>query len=65
CTLTTEENAGVVEGFLRDHGGFELEDVAGYLPEGARHLTRDKYFQAFPHRDNTDGFFAARMRKVP
>ena len=65
CTLTTEENAGVVEGFLHDHGGFELEDVAGYLPEGARHLKRDKYFQAFPHRDNTDGFFAARMRKVP
>ena len=59
-----DENDGVVDGFLREQGGFELEDAAGYLPEGARHLTRDKYFQTLPHRDNMDGFFAARMRKV-
>jgi len=64
CTLMADENDRVVEGFLRQHGEFELENVAGYLPEGARHLTRHRYFQALPHRDNTDGFFAARMRKV-
>jgi 16S rRNA C967 or C1407 C5-methylase (RsmB/RsmF family) len=25
---------------------------------------RGDYFQALPQRDDTDGFFAARMRKV-
>ncbi|MGE5218799.1 MAG: 16S rRNA (cytosine(967)-C(5))-methyltransferase RsmB [Chloroflexota bacterium] len=64
CTLLKDENDGVVEGFLCKQGGFELEDVAGYLPEGTRYLTRHNYFQTLPHRDNMDGFFAARMRKV-
>ena len=43
---------------------FELQDAARYLPRKAKHMARGKYFQALPHRDNTDGFFAARMRKV-
>jgi 16S rRNA (cytosine967-C5)-methyltransferase len=64
CTLAREENDCVVEGFLREHQEFELEDAARYLPDGARHMARGKYFHALPHRDNTDGFFAARMRKV-
>ena len=64
CTLTKDENDRVVEGFLREHEEFELEDAARYLPDEARHMARGKYFQALPHRDNTDGFFAARLRKV-
>jgi 16S rRNA C967 or C1407 C5-methylase (RsmB/RsmF family) len=49
---------------LRQNNQFELTDAARYLPEPARHMARDKYFQALPQRDDTDGFFAARMRKV-
>lgn len=64
CTLTQDENERVVESFLLEHEEFELEDAARYLPDEARHMVRGKYFQALPHRDNTDGFFAARMRKV-
>lgn len=64
CTLTREENEDVAEEFLHQHKEFELEDAARYLPDEARHMVRGKYFQALPHRDNTDGFFAARMRKV-
>lgn len=64
CTLTKDENDRVVEGFLHEHQEFELEDAARYLPDGARHMARGKYFEALPHRDNTDGFFGARMRKV-
>jgi 16S rRNA (cytosine967-C5)-methyltransferase len=65
CTLSREENEEIVESFLAHHKEFELEDAARYLPGQATHMVREKYFIALPHRDNTDGFFAARMRKVP
>jgi 16S rRNA (cytosine967-C5)-methyltransferase len=64
CTLTVDENEQVIENFLRQNRQFELTEAARYLPEPARHMVRDKYFQALPQRDDTDGFFAARMRKV-
>ncbi len=64
CTLTVDENEQVIENFLRQNNQFELTGAARYLPEPARHMARDKYFQALPQRDDTDGFFAARMRKV-
>ncbi len=64
CTLTREENDAIVESFLARHREFELEDAARYLPEAARQMVRGDYFQALPQRDDTDGFFAARLRKV-
>ncbi len=63
CTLTREENDSFVGNFVTRHKQFELEDAAGYLPNTAKHMVRGRYFQALPQRDNTDGFFAARMRK--
>ena len=64
CTLAVEENERNVESFIAGHPEFELQDAARYLPQQAKHMARGKYFQALPHHDNTDGFFAARMRKV-
>ena len=64
CTLTVDENERVIANFLRQNSRFELVHAARYLPEAARHMVHDKYFQALPQRDDTDGFFAARMRKV-
>ena len=64
CTLSREENEEIVESFLAHHKEFELEDAARYLPGQATHMVREKYFVALPHRDHTDGFFAARMRRV-
>jgi 16S rRNA (cytosine967-C5)-methyltransferase len=64
CTLTREENEDVVEDFLRRHKEYTLEDAADFLPAGAEKMARGKYFTALPHRDDTDGFFAARMRKA-
>jgi len=64
CTLTRDENEQVVESFLKAHREFELENAAGYLPEQAKSMVQGSYFLALPHRHNTDGFFAARMRKV-
>jgi len=63
CTLTREENEEVVENFLRGHEEYILENAAAFLPEEARTMVRGNYFTALPHRDDTDGFFAARMRK--
>jgi 16S rRNA C967 or C1407 C5-methylase (RsmB/RsmF family) len=37
----------VVEAFLRDHRAFALEES----------------FQLLPHRDGTDGFYVARLRR--
>jgi 16S rRNA (cytosine967-C5)-methyltransferase len=64
CTLSRDENEQNVESFLAAQPQFELQDAARYLPEAAKHMVRGPYFQALPQRDNTDGFFAARMRKV-
>ena len=64
CTLIREENEQVVQNFLAMHKEFELQDAARFLPPSAKHMVHDAYFLALPHRDNTDGFFAARMRKV-
>jgi 16S rRNA (cytosine967-C5)-methyltransferase len=64
CTLAKDENENVIEDFLEQHDEFALEEAAGYLPTEARSLVRGSYFMALPHRHNTDGFFAARMRKA-
>jgi 16S rRNA (cytosine967-C5)-methyltransferase len=64
CTLSRPENEGVVEGFLKTDGRFELENAADYLPEQAKSMEQGRYFRALPHRHDTDGFFAARMTKV-
>jgi 16S rRNA (cytosine967-C5)-methyltransferase len=64
CTLTREENDGNVESFLDRHSEFELQDAARYLPDEAKHMIREKYFEALPQRDNTDGFFAARLSRI-
>ena len=64
CTLSRDENEQNVESFLAEQSQFELQEAARYLPGTAKHMVRGQYFQALPHRDNTDGFFAARMRKV-
>ena len=64
CTLTDRENERIVEDFLTRHSGFVLDEACRFLPEEARSMVRGKYFMALPHRHNTDGFFAARLRKV-
>jgi 16S rRNA (cytosine967-C5)-methyltransferase len=64
CTLTPHENETVVNDFLACHGEFVLEDAARYLPNQAKQLVKQEYFMAMPHKNDTDGFFAARLRRV-
>jgi 16S rRNA (cytosine967-C5)-methyltransferase len=64
CTMTREENENVVKKFLASHERFVLDRAAASLPEQARSLWQDGYLLALPQHHNTDGFFAARLRKV-
>jgi 16S rRNA (cytosine967-C5)-methyltransferase len=64
CTLTAEENERNVESFLARHPEFELENAARYLPDEAKTMIRANYFETLPNRDETDGFFAARMKRI-
>jgi len=48
CTISRAESEDVIAGFLREHGDFAL----------------DEHVQLLPHRDRTDGFFIARLRRA-
>ena len=64
CTLSRSENEEVVERFLARHRNFAVEDAAGHLPAAARSMAAEPYFLALPHRHDTEGFFAARLRRL-
>ena len=58
CTILPEENEKVVESFLKEHPEYELEPI--HLPW----LEVPNGMHTFwPHVDDTDGFFTAKLRK--
>lgn len=64
CSTEPEEGELLVEGFLKEDGGFVLEDARFFLPENARELViSGGYIRTWPHLHGTDGFFAARLKK--
>jgi len=63
CTVTREENEGVVERFLKQNRGFELDRSGGALPEECRRFVgEDGLFRTYPRGMGLEGFFAARFR---
>ena len=48
CTISRAESEDVVDGFLSEHGDFSAE----------------RRLRLLPHRDGTDGFFIARLRRA-
>jgi 16S rRNA (cytosine967-C5)-methyltransferase len=65
CTITPEENEGVVETFLSGQKEFHLEDALLFLLPGCEGLVDSTgYLRTLPHRHGMDGFFAARMRQT-
>jgi 16S rRNA (cytosine967-C5)-methyltransferase len=65
CTLTPEEGPELVRQFLRSHGEFVLEPAPPQPGCDLEpfHQRETGYFVALPQRHDTDGFFAARLRR--
>lgn len=65
CTLTDEENEGVVGAWLADHPRVRRERADDVLPASARMLVDETgALRTLPHRHGLDGFFAVRVRRV-
>jgi 16S rRNA (cytosine967-C5)-methyltransferase len=64
CTMTPEENEGVIEVFLSERKEFHLEDASPLLSPRCEGVVDSKgYLRTLPSRHGTDGFFAARIRR--
>jgi 16S rRNA (cytosine967-C5)-methyltransferase len=63
CTISHQEGIEVIEGFLRSHPEFVLDDVVSYLPASLRFEEPYKWVQLLPHKHGTDGLFMARLIK--
>ncbi len=66
CTVLPEENERVVERFLAERPDFSLmplKEIWG--KERCGRLGDETFLKLYPHRHDTDGFFAAVMRRKP
>jgi len=60
CTLKKEENEKQIENFLTRNPDFILESAELFIP---KEYTEEKYLKTLPFKHNSDGAFAARMKK--
>ena len=61
CTVTPEENQGVIKKFLNKNQEFAIEDAGQFIP---RELVKDGFFSSWPHLHGMDGAFAARLVRL-
>lgn len=67
CSILRDENDRVIDSFLRNNQDFEPEPLAPVLNRHGinTEIIDDEYkLRLFPHEYGTDGFFAARIRKL-
>jgi 16S rRNA (cytosine967-C5)-methyltransferase len=64
CSLLTEENEAIVEGFMAGHGDFRLVPVGELLAAQKIPLEMGPYLRLDPARHGTDGFFAAVLERA-
>ena len=65
CTISKEENEGMVESLLRENHGVVLQDLGPRIPPWGVDLVDDHgFFKTFPHIHGMEGFFAALFRKI-
>jgi len=65
CTVTKEENDQVIERFLAERTDFvamPMKEIWGKAR--AKELGDETFLRLFPHTHDTDGFFAAVLRRV-
>jgi 16S rRNA (cytosine967-C5)-methyltransferase len=61
CTIMPEENEGVIKEFIVLHRNFICIRPPDTID--SRFVSDRGYFQSYPHRHGTDGFFGAVLRK--
>jgi len=62
CTVNRRENQDLVSAFLEAHSGFTLEPaVSAGIPASC---VDGPFLSTAPHRQDTDAFFAARLRRA-
>ena len=59
CSILDEENREIAEAFLAAHVQFRLLPAVEVLEKERIDLDIGDYFEVWPHRHGTDGFFAA------
>jgi 16S rRNA (cytosine967-C5)-methyltransferase len=64
CTVFREENEDVVEKFLDGHPEFRLDQMSEAIPPKCHSFIKKGYFKTFPPRNEMDGFFVARLKKL-
>jgi len=62
CTISPTENERVIDAFLADRPEFEADDLRQEVPVW-QHPSVPFHLQTLPHRDGTEGFFIARLRR--
>lgn len=63
CSILKQENESIVESFLAANPDFRLLDSQDILRAQQIQIDCGENFQLYPHRHNTDGFFAAVLEK--
>jgi len=64
CSVLREENEEVVRAFLERHKEFALFDSADHARKtGLERFVQNGFFRLWPHRNDTDGFFCAVLRR--
>jgi 16S rRNA (cytosine967-C5)-methyltransferase len=61
CTITDEENEGVIGRFLDAHPHFVRDDLRPHLP--AELVAPGGALTTLPHRHGLDAFYAVRLRR--
>jgi 16S rRNA (cytosine967-C5)-methyltransferase len=62
CTISPTENEAVVQAFLAERRDFSADDLRSDAPLWD-HGRVPGFVQTLPHRDGTEGFFIARLRR--
>ena len=62
CSILKDENERQIEAFLASHPEYELLPMPETIPAPLRQYEATG-LQLMPHRDGTDGFYIARMRR--
>jgi 16S rRNA (cytosine967-C5)-methyltransferase len=62
CTISPRENERLIGDFLERRDDFAVDELPSDLPVWD-HPTVPGFLQTLPHRDGTDGFFIARLRR--